>query len=81
MITFNCNFTCWECPDDCKMKTIMQILPEPIFNHKIIEIMKANAGFRQSLGAYTPKQAHDFVVKTSVAIGIARKKYLETLQK
>ena len=80
MIQTNCNYTCWECSKDCEMKTMMENLSEVDFNYSIVQSMKANAGYRQSVLHWTNEQALDFVMKNSVALSIARKKYLETLQ-
>ena len=77
----DCNFRCWDCPRDCKMKNMMQELPEPVFNQCILDSMKSNAGMRIAILGLSPEKANDYVMQNTVALSIARKKYLETLQK
>lgn len=75
-----CNFACWECPRDCTMKLMMKNLPEHIFNKCVLDSMKSNAGTNIVYHNWNAQQANDYVVKSTVALSIARKKYLETLK-
>ncbi len=81
MFETNCTCTCWKCSRNCDMKKMMECLSEEEFNWTIVENMKANAGYRQMILHWTNEQTKEFVMKNSVAFSIARKKYLETLQK
>ena len=76
----SCNFACWHCPKQCQMKDLMTTLSDDDFNLTVIESAKTNAGIRITYG-WTAQQADQFVKEMSVALFIARQKYLETLQK
>ena len=58
----------------------MTTLSDADFNLTVVESAKANAGIRITSG-WTAQQAEQFVKEISVALFIAKQKYLETLQK
>ena len=76
-----CNLACWECNTDCEMKQAMVYLPEPIFCALVLEAFESTAGFNITSGVFSKEEADKFVKEHTVAIYIARQKYLEALKK
>lgn len=75
----NCKSNCWECPRQCQMKEIMQILDEKEFKKQTLFNVKAQAGMLIARGQLTAQTSKQFVESNFMALVCARQKYLETL--
>lgn len=76
----DCNYICWECPRQCKMKNAMINFSKEQFNSFVLANVKRQAGMAIASGSMNAQTSKQYVETTFMSLVCARDKYLETLK-